>query len=156
MQSFENILTYTNRVCITCILLNKRSYYIRVLTPLTFMADSENKTVHFQFKISCINTNVITVTRITHCIIIYVIIDFIHSRRHVRWQRFHKNKFELDRPNHDSPANHPERYLVQWQISIDGVYAILFKCKIIIWTINKIQIQLVNSVNTDIYRSLHT
>jgi len=23
-----------------------------------------------------------------------------------------KNKFELDRPDHDSHANHPERYLV--------------------------------------------
>ena len=36
------------------------------------MADSENKTVHFQYKISCINTNV-TVIGITHWIIIYVI-----------------------------------------------------------------------------------
>ena len=38
------------------------------------MADLENKTVHFQYKISCINTDV-TVIGITHWIIIYVIID---------------------------------------------------------------------------------
>ena len=65
------------------------------------MADSENKTVHFKYKISCINTNV-TVIIIIHWIIKYVIIDFVHSHRHDRLQRFYKNMFELDRPNHDS------------------------------------------------------
>jgi len=44
------------------------------------MADSENITVHFQYKISCINTNV-TVIGITDLIIFYVIIDFIHSQK---------------------------------------------------------------------------
>jgi len=73
------------------------------------MADSENKTVHFQYKISCININV-TVIGITQWIIIYVIIDFIHSHHHVKSST--KNKFELDRPDHDSHANHAEHYLV--------------------------------------------
>ena len=76
------------------------------------MAESENKTVHFQYKIACINTNA-TVIGITHLIIIRVIIDFIHSHRHVRRQRFYKkNKFELDRPDHDSQANRAECYLL--------------------------------------------
>jgi len=71
------------------------------------MADSENKTVHFQYKISCINANV-TVIGITHWIIIYVIIDFVLSDG----KGSTKNKFELDRPDHDSHANRAERYLV--------------------------------------------
>jgi len=53
------------------------------------MTDSENKTVHFQYKISCMNINV-TVIGMTHWIIIHAIIDFIHSHRHVRWQRFYQ------------------------------------------------------------------
>ena len=71
----------TNHICII--------KYIKTLyvVNITRMADSENTTVHFQYKISCIHTNVTVIG-----IIIYVIIDFIHSHRDVRWQRFYKNR----------------------------------------------------------------
>jgi hypothetical protein len=39
---------------------------------------------------------------------------FIHSHRHVRWQRFYKkNKFELDRPDYENHANRADRYLIR-------------------------------------------
>jgi hypothetical protein len=68
------------------------------------MADSENKTVHFQSKISCINTP----------IELYSVWSLILSIHIVRsdGKGSTKNKFELDRPDHDSHENRAERYLV--------------------------------------------
>jgi len=60
-------------------------------------------------RITWINSNV-TQIGITLRIIFYVTIDLIHSHRRVR--RFYKNKFELDRSDHDSHATRAERYLV--------------------------------------------
>ena len=62
------------------------------------MTESENKTVHFQYKISCINTNVTVILSIR-----IVMSDGKGSR---------KNMFELDRPDHDTHANGAECYLV--------------------------------------------
>ena len=71
------------------------------------MADSENKTFHFQYKILCKNANV-TAIGITHWIIIYVIIDIVMSDG----KGSINNKFELDRRDHDTHANRAEQYLV--------------------------------------------
>ena len=113
------------RVC-TCLLLNKKCYYIRILPPLTFTCSKHckngwfrrRKPVHFQYTISCINTNV-AVIGITHWIIIYMwlLIKSIHIVMS-DGKCYTKNKFELDRPDHDSHANRAERYLVYWLISI--------------------------------------
>ena len=67
------------------------------------MANSENKTIHVQYKISYINTNV-TVIGITHWIIIYMIIDFIDSHCQMA-KGSTKHKFELNRSDHNSYAN---------------------------------------------------
>ena len=76
------------------------------------MADLENKTVNtisiqdIMHKYQCYSNknHPLNYNLFDHC--------FIHSHRHVRWQRFYKKKFELDRRDHDSHANCAERYLV--------------------------------------------
>ena len=68
------------------------------------MADSENKTVPFQYKILYINTN-ITVMESP--------IDFYPFTSSCQMAKvLLKNKFELDRSDLDSHTNRAERYLV--------------------------------------------